>query len=53
VSGPDPDVQGTYFRIDGPRVWIEVACQGGIVFRNATHFHTIYRDKQYDYGGTL
>jgi hypothetical protein len=53
ASGPDPDVQGTYFRIDGPRVWIEVACQGGIVFRTKTHFHTIYRDKQYDYGGTL
>lgn len=52
-SSPDVDTNGTYFRIDGPRAWIEVACQGGIVFRNATHFHTIYRDKTYDYGNTL
>jgi hypothetical protein len=53
ASGPDPDVTGTYFRIDGPRLWIEVACQGGIVIKGKTHFHTIYRDKQFDYGGTL
>ncbi|MFT3699967.1 MAG: DUF3500 domain-containing protein [Kofleriaceae bacterium] len=52
-SSPDVDTSGTYFRIDGPRVWIEVACQGGVVFRDATHYHTIYRDKTYDYGGTL
>ena len=52
-SSPDVDTSGTYFRIDGPRVWIEVACQGGIVFRDATHYHTIYRDKTYDYGNTL
>lgn len=52
-SSPDVDTSGTYFRIDGPRVWIEVACQGGIVFKNATHYHTIYRDKTMDYGGTL
>lgn len=52
-TSPDVDTSGTYFRIDGPRVWIEVACQGGVVFRNATHYHTIYRDKTYDYGGTL
>lgn len=52
-ASPDVDTSGTYFRIDGPRVWIEVACQGGIVFRNATHYHTIYRDKTYDYGNTL
>lgn len=52
-TAPDVDTSGTYFRIDGPRVWIEVACQGGIVFRDATHYHTIYRDKTYDYGNTL
>jgi hypothetical protein len=52
-SGPDPDVSGTYFRIDGPRLWIEIACQAGVVIQGKTHFHTIYRDKQYDYGATL
>src|SRR6185436_17479922 len=52
-SAPDVDVSGTYMRIDGPRVWIEVACQGGIVIRNVTHYHTIYRDKSFDYGNML
>jgi hypothetical protein len=52
-AGPDVDVSGTYFRIDGPRLWIELACQGGIVIQGQTHFHTIYRDKQTDYGGEL
>lgn len=52
-AGPDVDTQGTYFRIDGPRLWIEVACQGGIVIQGETHFHTVYRDKLMDYGGNL
>jgi hypothetical protein len=52
-SGPDPDVNGTYFRIDGPRVWIEVACQAGVVISGITHYHTIYRDKLKDYGASL
>ncbi len=54
-SGGSPNIEtsGTYFRIDGPRVWIEVACQGGIVIQGVTHYHTIYRDKTYDYGNTL
>ncbi|TWT01813.1 DUF3500 domain-containing protein [Planomicrobium sp. CPCC 101079] len=42
--------QGSYIRIDGPRVWIEFAVQGGIVFDDV-HFHTIWRDKLADYGG--
>lgn len=53
AATPDVEVSGTYMRIDGPRVWIEVACQGGVVIRNATHYHTIYRDKQNDYGNQL
>lgn len=52
-AGVDPDVNGTYMRIDGPRVWIEVACQNGVVIQGKTHYHTIFRDKQYDYGGSL
>ncbi len=52
-AGVDVDVNGTYMRIDGPRVWIEVACQQGVVIQNATHYHTIYRDKQTDYGNQL
>ncbi|WNG45347.1 DUF3500 domain-containing protein [Archangium minus] len=52
-AGVNVDVNGTYMRIDGPRVWIEVACQQGVVIRDQTHYHTIYRDKQTDYGNQL
>lgn len=48
-----PDDQGSYIRIDGPRVWIEFTVQGGIVYRDQVHFHTIWRDKTADYGGEL
>ena len=51
-SEPDVTVNGTYFRIDGPRAWIEVSCQNGVVL-SGTHYHTIYRDKSYDYGAEL
>jgi len=36
--------RGDYVRIDGPRVWIEFATQG------SDHYHTIWRDRQTDYG---
>ncbi|OJH39344.1 DUF3500 domain-containing protein [Cystobacter ferrugineus] len=49
----DPNVNGSYVRIDGPRVWIEFACQTGVVFRDQIHFHTILRDKTMDYGQGL
>lgn len=42
-----------YARIDGPSVWIEFACQSGVVFRNQIHYHTIWRDRQRDYGKDL
>ena len=47
----DSEDQGSYIRIDGPRVWIELTVQGGIVFQNQVHLHTIWRDKVADYGG--
>ena len=53
AAGVDVDVDGTYMRIDGPRVWIEVACQAGVVIQGITHYHSIYRDKTFDYGGDL
>jgi hypothetical protein len=49
----EPTVIGSYVRIDGPRVWIEFVCQAGIVFSNQIHFHTIWRDKSRDYGGSF
>ena len=52
-SGPDITTSGTYMRIDGPRVWIEIACQAGIVIQGQTHYHMMFRDKTYDYYNEL
>jgi len=46
----DPTVQGAYFRIQGPRVWIEIVSQPGVVFHNQVHYHSIWRDRSTDYG---
>lgn len=43
--------QGDYIRVDGPRVWIELCVQNGVVFNQSYHYHTIWRDKTADYGG--
>jgi hypothetical protein len=43
--------KGNYFRIEGPRVWIEFSVQSGVIFNTDIHFHTIWRDKSADYGG--
>jgi hypothetical protein len=53
ASGVDVDVNGTYMRLDGPRLWLEVACQAGVVIQGKSHYHTIYRDKELDYGKSL
>ena len=42
--------RGDYVRIDGPSVWIEYSCQNGVNL-SATHPHSVWRDKTYDYGG--
>lgn len=38
-----------YFRISGPRVWIEYIHQNGIVYPSQLHLHTVFRDKASDY----
>jgi len=45
--------QGSYFRIDGPRVFIEFVVQEAVAFRAQSwvHYHSIWRDKAADYGG--
>ncbi len=53
VTYPNVDVSNTYMRIDGPRVWIEIACQGGVVIQGQTHYHMIFRDKSTDYYNEL
>jgi hypothetical protein len=52
-AGPDIAASGSYMRIDGPRVWIEVAVQNGIVIQGQTHYHMMFRDKTYDYYNQL
>jgi hypothetical protein len=52
-SGPDVAANATYMRIDGPRVWIEIAVQNGIVIQNQTHYHVMFRDKTTDYFNQL
>jgi len=52
-TGPDVSANGTYMRIDGPRVWIEIAVQNGIVISSQTHYHMMFRDKTYDYYNQL
>ncbi|MBB3111860.1 hypothetical protein FHS18_003928 [Paenibacillus phyllosphaerae] len=47
------NTHASYVRIDGPRVWIEFVCQNGIAFPNEIHYHTIWRDKVADYGGSF
>ncbi|WP_433825853.1 DUF3500 domain-containing protein [Actinoplanes sp. CA-015351] len=42
----EEETTGAYFRIDGPRVWIEWINTAAAGF----HYHTVYRDKQLDYG---
>jgi len=49
ASSVDPDEQGSYGRIDGPSVWIELVNQSGVGF-DGIHHHSIYRDRSGDYG---
>jgi hypothetical protein len=45
--------QNDYVRIDGPSIWIEFSVQRGQVLPNEPyHFHSIWRDRETDYGGT-
>ncbi|MEK8029232.1 DUF3500 domain-containing protein [Ideonella sp. DXS29W] len=44
--------KGNYFRIEGPRLWIEYSVQNGVIFNSEIHYHTIWRDKTGDYGGS-
>lgn len=52
ASYSDLSTRGSYVRIDGPRVWIELSVQSGVIF-SANHYHSIWRDKTYDYGGNF
>jgi hypothetical protein len=42
-----------YVRIDGPSVWIEFSVRAAAVTPGAIHYHSVYRDRQRDYGRDL
>lgn len=51
AGGGTVTTNGSYIRVDGPRVWIEFSVQRGVIISSDIHFHTIWRDKTGDYGG--
>jgi hypothetical protein len=51
AGGDDTTQVGFYARIDGPKVWIEISTQHGIVLAGS-HYHSIYREQGNDYGGS-
>ncbi|MFO1511661.1 MAG: DUF3500 domain-containing protein [Verrucomicrobiota bacterium] len=44
---------GSYFRVDGPRVWIEFNARPGVAYPNVAHWHSVWRDKLTDYGAAF
>lgn len=53
AGSPDLGTQGSYVRIDGPRVWIELVVQRAIALPDQLHYHALWRDKRSDYGGEV
>ena len=51
AGATDIATEGAYFRVDGPRVWIEFSVQRGVIISSDIHYHTIWRDKSGDCGG--
>jgi hypothetical protein len=49
----DLGARGSYVRIDGPRLWIEFVVQPAVANPETLHYHTLWRDKQSDYGGEI
>ncbi|MGL4307074.1 MAG: DUF3500 domain-containing protein, partial [Mycobacteriaceae bacterium] len=49
AGGTDRNAANAYLRIDGPRFWLEYLNAPGIGTPEV-HYHTVYRDKQIDYG---
>jgi hypothetical protein len=48
----DLSLLGSYFRVDGPRVWIELCARPGVAYPVA-HWHSVWRDKLADYGAAF
>ena len=50
---PNLSAQGSYVRIDGPRIWMEFVVQPAVADNTKLHYHALWRDKQSDYGGEI
>lgn len=50
AGSTDRDEPGAYVRIDGPHLWIEFSNQAQTGNGDTLHYHSVYRDKQRDYG---
>lgn len=50
-GSPTMQQTGDYVRLDGPRVWIEYSGQPSRDIPGTTHPHSVWRDRQTDYGG--
>ena len=46
------DTFQSYFRVDGPRLWIEFSARAGVAYP-FPHWHSIWRDKLTDYGAAF
>jgi len=53
AGAPELSAKGSYVRIDGPRVWMELVVQPAIAHPEDLHYHALWRDKQSDYGGEI
>jgi hypothetical protein len=49
ASSTDSHTSGAYVRVHGPRLWLEIAVQNGVVLQGV-HYHSILRDIETDYG---
>jgi hypothetical protein len=50
---PALSAKGSYVRIDGPRIWMELVVQPAVANPADIHYHALWRDKQSDYGGQV
>ncbi|MDF3022632.1 MAG: hypothetical protein K0Q92_3935 [Steroidobacteraceae bacterium] len=53
AGAPDLSARGSYVRIDGPRLWMELVVQPAVADPRTLHYHTLWRDKVSDYGGEI
>jgi hypothetical protein len=53
AGSPDLGTEGSYVRIDGPRLWMEFVVQRAVAKPETLHYHALWRDKQSDYGGEI